>query len=141
MQALKAGTAYFGLVFTAGFVLGTIRVPLVVPRLGERTAELLEMPLMLVVVILAARFVVRRFALARSTRVRLRAGGIALVLLLAAELLLVAAFQGRSVGEYIASRDPVSGSVYLLMLLLYALMPAIRLRYERSRPCAGNGGG
>ena len=141
MQALKAGAAYFGLVFTAGFVLGTIRVPLVVPRLGERTAELLEMPLMLVVVILAARFVVRRFALARSTRVRLRAGGIALVLLLAAELLLAAALQGRSVGEYIASRDPVSGSVYLLMLLLYALMPAIRLRYERSRPRAGDGGG
>ena len=141
MQALKAGAAYFGLVFAAGFVLGTIRVPFVVPRLGERTAELLEMPLMLVVVILAARFVVRRFALARSTRVRLRVGGIALVLLLAAELLLAVALQGRSVGEYIASRDPVSGAVYLLMLLLYALMPAIRLRYERSRPRACDGGG
>jgi hypothetical protein len=42
-----------------------------------------------------------------------------------AELLLAAALQGRSVVQYIASRDPVSGSVYLIMLLLFALMPFI----------------
>lgn len=141
MQILKAAAAYFGLAFAAGFVLGAIRVPFVVPRLGERTAELLEMPLMLVVVIFAARLVVRRFALARLPGVRLRAGGIALVLLLAAELLLAVTLQGRSVGTYIASRDPVAGAVYLLMLLLYALMPAILLRYERVRPRTGDGEG
>ena len=130
MQTIKAGVAYFGLVFAAGFVLGTVRVPFIVPRLGERVAELLEMPLMLIVVIVAARFVVRRFALAPSLGVRVRAGALALALLIAAEILLVAVLQGRSVGAYIASRDPVSGAVYLFMLLLYALMPAILFRYE-----------
>ena len=30
------------LVFAAGFLLGSIRVPFLVPRLGERDAELLE---------------------------------------------------------------------------------------------------
>jgi hypothetical protein len=134
MQALKAGAVYFGLVFAAGFVLGTIRIPLFVPRLGERSAELLEMPLMLVVVIVAARFVVRRFALARLASVRLRTGGIALALLLAAEALLAVALQSRSAAEYVASRDPVSGTAYLFMLVIYALMPAILLRYERSEP-------
>ncbi len=37
-QILKAAALYFGLAFAAGLVLGTIRVLLVVPRLG-RNAE------------------------------------------------------------------------------------------------------
>lgn len=55
MQMIKAGIYYFVLVFGAGFVLGTICVLWVVPKFGTRTAELLEMPLMLAVIILAAR--------------------------------------------------------------------------------------
>lgn len=34
VQILKAAALYFGLVFGTGFVLGTIRVLWVVPRLG-----------------------------------------------------------------------------------------------------------
>ena len=45
-RTIKAGIAYFALVFGAGFVLGMIRVPFLVPRLGERVAELVEMPFM-----------------------------------------------------------------------------------------------
>jgi len=41
MQILKAATFYFALVFGAGFLLGTIRVLLVAPRFGTRTAELM----------------------------------------------------------------------------------------------------
>lgn len=55
MRMLKAGALYYALVFGAGFVLGPIRVLWVVPRSGERTAELMETPIMLVVTILAAR--------------------------------------------------------------------------------------
>jgi len=43
-RVLKAGAVYFGVVFGAGFVLGTVRVIWVVPHLGERTAELIEAP-------------------------------------------------------------------------------------------------
>ena len=60
---LKAAASYFALVFGAGFVLGPIRVPFLVPRVGARTAKLLQTPLMLVEVIFAARFIVRRFTL------------------------------------------------------------------------------
>lgn len=128
MRSLKPASLYFALVLGTGFVLGTVRVPFLVPRLGERYAELLETPFMFVAIVLAARFVVRRFALPASLALRLRVGFLALAFSVLAELLLAAALQGRSVGQYIASRDPVSGAVYLGMLLLFALMPALLAR-------------
>lgn len=124
VPAIKAGLAYFVLVFGAGFVLGAVRVTLLVPRLGERIAELGEMPLMLIIILIAARFVVRRFAVPPSMAARLGSGLLALVLLLAAELVLAVVVQQRSLADYVASRDPVSGGVYLAMLVLFALMPA-----------------
>ena len=60
MEILKAGALYFALVFGAGFLLGAIRVPLLVPRFGERTAELMEMPIMFVITIVSARWIVLR---------------------------------------------------------------------------------
>ena len=131
VQIIKAGLVYFALVMGAGFLLGTVRVPFMAPRLGERLAELIEMPLMLVVIGLSARFVVRRFALPPTASVRLKVGFLALALAVCAELLLAAALQGQSVRAYIASRDPVSGSVYLAMLGLFALMPWLLARMQR----------
>jgi hypothetical protein len=133
--ATKAGLAYFALVFGAGFVLGALRVTFLVPRLGERIAELCEMPLMFVVILVAAKFVIRHFALPPSMPARLGTGLLALILLLAAELVLAMVLQGRSLADYVASRDPVSGSVYLAMLVLFALMPAFvgKTRSTRGR--------
>ena len=125
ITGFKAALAYFALVLGTGFVLGTIRVPILVPRLGARYAELLEMPVMLIVVVLAARYVVRRFRLAPDLSVRLMVGFAALLMSVLAELLLAAALQDLSVAQYLASRDPVSGSAYLFVLLLFALMPGI----------------
>lgn len=132
-QTIKAGIVYFALVLGAGFILGSIRVPLLVPRLGERIAELIELPFMFVVILMAARFITRKFALPDSTSARLGAGFLALCLSLLAEFLLAAALQDRSLGEYIASRDPVSGSVYLAMLALFSLMPLILARVQLAR--------
>ena len=110
MRTLRAGLSYFALVFCAGFLLGAIRVSLLVPRIGERMAELMEMPVMFAVILVSARFVIRRFALPATAPVRLATGLFALGLMLAAELLLAAFLQGRSLGEYVASRDPVSAA-------------------------------
>ena len=60
MRNFKPAVLYFALVLGTGFALGTIRVPFLVPRPGERYAELLEMPFMFVAIVLAARYVVRR---------------------------------------------------------------------------------
>ena len=124
-DTLKAGATYFGIVFGAGFVFGTIRQLWAVPRLGEMTAELIEMPFMLVVIVLAAGWTVSRFRIEPLFRPRLVVGLIALGLLLFAELTLVLGLRQLTLPEYIETRDPVSGTVYLVMLGVYALMPSL----------------
>lgn len=94
-QAIKAGVTYFALVFGAGFVLGALRVPFLVPRLGERLAELIEMPFMLLVIVWAARFITQKFALPARMHLRLGVGVLALGLLLGAEFLFAAVLQDR----------------------------------------------
>jgi len=125
MQILKAGALYFAFVFGAGFVLVTIRTLWIVPRLGTRMAELMETPIMLVITILAARWTVRRLAVSLTPSRRLGMGFVALGLLLVAEFTLVIWLRGLSISEYFASRDPVSGTVYYLMLGVFAIMPLL----------------
>ena len=125
MQTLKAGVLYFGLVFWAGFVFGAIRTLYVVQRLGERMAELLEAPIMLVITIIAARWVVLHLAIPRVLSARLGMGGVALGLLLVAEFALVRLLRGMSFREYLDTRDPVSRMVYYVMLGIFALMPLL----------------
>lgn len=123
MQALKPGTIYFLLVFGTGFVLGTIRVLFIVPLVGHRTAELLEMPLMLIATVLAARWTIRRFPEPRNHAARLAIGGIALGLMLAGELVVGIGLRGMTAAEVILNRDPVSGAAYYVSLVLFAAMP------------------
>jgi hypothetical protein len=128
MQMLKAGVLYFALVFGAGFVLGPIRILWAVPRFGTRMAELMETPIMFVVIILAARWIIRRFSVPSTQSRRLGMGCMALGLLLVAEFTLVLWLQGLSIADYLASRDPVSGTVYYLMLGVFAIMPLLMAR-------------
>lgn len=128
MPVLRSALIYFTLVFGAGFALGLVRVPLLVPRLGVRTAELLEMPVMLAVIVLSARFIVRRVPLPFGARHLLGIGAIALSLLLTAELLGALFLQRLSFDAWLASRDPVSTSIYAMVLLLFATMPWIIAR-------------
>lgn len=124
---LRAGAAYFLTVFAAGFALAFIRLPLLVPRFGVRTAELMEMPVMLAVIAWAAwRLAKRHPDLGR--RSRLLAGLFALTLLAVAELLVAWLLGPGSPVEYIASRDPVSGSLYLASLGIFAVAPALESR-------------
>jgi hypothetical protein len=125
MRTLKAGMLYFALVFGTGFVLGIPRVLWLAPWLGTRTAELIESPIMLVVILFAAGWVVRRFSLPPTVAARLGPGFIALGLLLAAEFTIVLKVRHLTLAQYFAGRDPVAGAVYILMLLLFALMPLI----------------
>lgn len=123
--AIKAGLCYFALTFGAGFLLGPLRILLLVPRVGARAAELAELPVMIVVMWLAARWTIRRFHVPSSTASRLAMGVLAFTLLLAAEFLLVLPLRGLTPEQYFATRDPVSGVAYYASLVLLALMPLI----------------
>ena len=125
MQLLKAGAIYFALVFGTGFVLGPIRILWLVPKVGERIAELAETPIMLAVIILAARWVARRFVMPRTPYTLLAVGLVSLGRLLLAEFTLVLWLRGLTFGQYFASRDPVAGTVYVAMLGVFAIMPLL----------------
>ncbi|MDH7499551.1 MAG: hypothetical protein QHH30_04115 [candidate division NC10 bacterium] len=128
MQILKAGVLYFALVFGAGFVLGPIRILWAVPHFGSRAAELMETPILLVVIFLAARWIIRRFAVPATPSKRLAVGFLALGLLVVVEFTVVLWLRGLTIREYLANRDPVAGAVYLASLGLFAVMPALVAR-------------
>jgi hypothetical protein len=128
MRIFKAGLLYFAIVFGAGFVLGPIRILWLVPRFGTRMAELMETPIMLLVIIVASRWIIRRLSVPYKLSSRLGLGCIALGLLLVAEFTLVLWIRGLSISEYLASRDPVSGTVYYMMLGMFAIMPLLVAR-------------
>jgi hypothetical protein len=120
LTILKAAAVYFALVFGTGFVLGPIRILFLVPRFGVRVAELMEAPIMLMAILLAAKWLVRKFQL---TAHAFLVGFLALGLMIAFEFTLVLWLRGLTLSEYFRERDPVAGVVYYLMLLVFAPMP------------------
>jgi hypothetical protein len=119
LRAFPDALRYFALVFGAGFLLAFIRIPLLVPRYGVRIAELIEIPVMLVVIAFASRWIERR----ATYRNLLATGILALIFMLAAELTGAALTGGGSPLAYVAAKDPVSGSAYLVSLIVFALAP------------------
>lgn len=83
---------------------------------------------MLIVTIVAASWVVQFLAVPFTIFSRLGMGCLALVLLLVAEFTLVLWFRGLSIREYFATRDPISGTVYYVMLAVFAIMPVLVVR-------------
>jgi hypothetical protein len=131
-QVVKAGSIYFALVFGAGFVLGTIRVLWLVPAVGTRTAELLEMPAMLTVISLSARWVARHFTVPYTASSRLAMGGLGLLLILVVDFTVVLWIRGRSFSQYFEAFDPVAGTAYFVMLGVFAVMPLLVVRRASS---------
>ncbi|MCL1490981.1 MAG: hypothetical protein M1G31_09540 [Pseudanabaena sp. Salubria-1] len=123
MNTLKLSIVYFALIFGTGFMLGTIRVLWIVPKIGVRTAELIEMLPMFVAILLSARWINQHLADADNISTRLKIGFLALSFLLVAEIALGMVLQGASISEVLLNHDPISGTVYYVMLILFALMP------------------
>jgi hypothetical protein len=123
MTLITAGVLYFAVVFGMGFLLASLRLFWLVPRVGTRKAKWLELPMMLVVSGLAASWLVERFAVPATLMSRLGLGSFALGLLRVAEFTLGRWLRGLPLQEYLAQRDPVAGTVYYLALAGFAPMP------------------
>lgn len=137
MQRLRAAGLYFLLVFSAGFMLGTVRVLFIVPAIGERAAELGEMPLMVLIVAVAARFIVRKYAGSiHDTSQWLQVGAIAFACMLTADVGVGVALRGMTVWQALFARDPLSGTAYYLALVFLALAPSLfaRVGQRSNRP-------
>jgi hypothetical protein len=132
-KTILAGFSYFAIVLGTGFVLGVFRVLFLVPRVGERWAELAEMPVMAAVIFISAGFVLRHFPAIRTPGRSLGAGLLALALTVSAELGLAVVIQDQPLADFLRARDRISGSVYLALLLVFAAMPRLRLGSGRRR--------
>jgi hypothetical protein len=89
------------------------------------------MPIMGATIFFAAGYILRRFPEIHLRSRALVAGLLALALAVCSELGLAVFLQSQTLAEYLGSRDKVSGSVYLAMLVAFALMPRLRLQTDK----------
>lgn len=99
--AVKAGVAYWALIFALGFVLGTARVLWGAQALGETTFILIEIPVILTASWFAARWLLRRYAV-QTLPASAVMGTLAFVLLMGAELALAMGLSGQTPGAWFA---------------------------------------
>jgi hypothetical protein len=127
-----AGAVYFALIFAAGFVLGTVRVLLIAPRLGPLVAVLLELPIILATAWVICDRISTWLVVPQRRRARLAMGGIAFTLLLLAELVLSISLLDSSVGEHFKAYATPHGGVGLAGQVLFAAFPLMQLTMSRS---------
>jgi hypothetical protein len=130
MRAARAGLLYFLVAFAAGFALGTARVLLVAPALGETAAVLLELPVMLAIAWVACR----RLAapVPATAAARLTMGVVALALLAGAETLLGIGL-GRPLAAQLAALGTPPGALGLAGQVAFGLLPTVQLGCPRGR--------
>jgi hypothetical protein len=125
-RALEGGALYFAIVFTAGFLFGTIRTLWLTDEVGPAYAVLIELPLILLVSWIACGFSIRRSHVPRRTGPRLAMGLAAFLLLLIAEALVAMLLGGLSLAEHLASYREAGPRIGLAAQLVFALLPVLR---------------
>ncbi len=123
MKAARAGMLYGLVLFGIGFLLAMIRIPFLVPLLGETAAVLIELPVMLAAAWAVAGAFIRRNPLTRGAAVLM--GAAALPVLLGAELALGIAM-GGSLSDILAGWGRMPGSLALAAQVAVAAFPVLR---------------
>ena len=129
MPILRPALAYAAIVFAAGFALGTLRVLLIAPRLGERAAVALALPVMLALSWLAAGWVLRRWPLPGPVA-GLAMGALAFAVLLVLELATGVVLFGRSLPEALSAMLTPPGLFGLAAQIGFALAPTVRIKAQ-----------
>jgi hypothetical protein len=128
--AVKAGLAYFGAVFVVGFMLGVIRVLMLVPRIGEITSVLLETPVILAVSWLVSGWATEKFHVSSAVSQRLVMGGVAFALLMLAEIGVSVFAFGRSIEDHLAAYRSWQGVIGLIAQIAFAMIPVMQRNWR-----------
>lgn len=112
-RAVIAGAVYFLLVFAVGFALGTFRVLVLLPWIGELAAVLLELPVMLGISWILAGRLVARFGVPGAIPARLTMGGVGFALLMVAEMVLAVSLFGQPMAAHLAHYATWPGAIGL----------------------------
>ncbi|QKS29286.1 MAG: hypothetical protein FAZ92_00958 [Accumulibacter sp.] len=124
LKASQAGCRYFAGVFAVGFLLGVPRTLVLVPRVGEVVAVLIELP-----VILGASWLICGRILQQASLWRVAAvvmGASALALLLTAELSISMLLANRSLAAHLALYSETAHRLGLAGQLAFALFPVLQ---------------
>ncbi len=122
-RAFTAATIYFLALFALGFVLGTIRVLFLAPKIGVLGATLAEVPLMLIAAFFICRWAIGRWKVPPGL---LERGAMALwflVLLALFETLVGVALFGRTLAGTWAGLATTAGLLGLTAQAIAALLP------------------
>ena len=130
MDAFKAGIAYVLIVFAGGFVLGAIRVSFIAPITGQFIAVLIELPFMLALSWLVARWLVRALIVPETMAARATMAVTAFLALMVIEAVFGIAF-GKSLAVQWQNLRQPTGLLGLTGQILFALMPILLLRTTR----------
>lgn len=125
-SAVTAGLIYFAVVFSAGFILGAVRVVYIIPRLGAMGAVLIELPVMLVISWGVCGALIRWFCVPGRAGHRAAMGAIAFALTMAAELAVAQFVFGMSGEEFLDSFVSPNGVIGLAGQIAFALFPLLR---------------
>src|SRR5690242_4011583 len=126
ITATKAGTLYALIVFLIGFIFGTVRVLLVVPRLGETAAVLLEISLILTGSWFVCRWCVERLDVVRSVGPRSLMGVVAFLVLISAEFALAVWLFGRPMAQQLFAYRSTIGAIRIAAQVVFATFPILQ---------------
>ena len=126
-----AGGVYFLTLFALGFVLGTVRVLVVAPLVGDFAATVAEAPVMLIAAVVVWGWVSRRATAQEARWKRWIVVAVFLALLVAAETWLGAILFGRTASRQWAALTSPAGLMGFGVQLLAALVPVIWSPSER----------
>ena len=126
-NAIRAGAAYFVMVFICAFAIGTVRVLFVAPRTGPTAAVMLEAPILLAISWIAARGCIRRWTTPSTAAARLVMGATGFTLLMVVEASVAALVFHRPLQDQVADLGSPAGAIGLAAQMGFALTPLARL--------------
>jgi hypothetical protein len=133
MRVIAAAVLYFAIVFGIGFALGPIRIFWLVPRLGETPAVFCEAPLILLAIVLTAKWVPKKLSM-RTDLLPLTLMGVgALLLQQLADFAVGIFLRGMTVSQQFSQFARPAGLIYAALLILFLAMPVLA-NWPRWRP-------